>query len=173
MNKILYFFKCTLIVMFIALLAFQLPVVYASEAGGDVNIGGEGTGSASLNGIVGGWSEVRQGFRLYIVNESNTSKSPVLDIWFCSPDEFFTGNQFKYGRTTRGGTRLASLWEQEIASNLLEGDMPKPWIGEATNYQAVENWLLEVKEGYDMNNAERAIEQVFGEGVLDEFRENA
>lgn len=173
MNKILYFFKCTLIVMFIALLAFQLPVVYASEAGGEVNIGGEGTGSASLNGIVGGWSEVRQGFRLYIVNESNTSKSPVLDIWFCSPDEFFTGNQFKYGRTTRGGTRLASLWERVTASNLLEGDMPKPWIGEATNYQAVENWLLEVKEGYDINNAERAIEQVFGEGVLDEFRENA
>ena len=64
MNKVLYFFKCTLIVMFIALLVLQLPVVYASEGGGDVNIGVEGTGSASLNGIVGGWSEVRQGVRL-------------------------------------------------------------------------------------------------------------
>ena len=164
--------------LFLALiiLAGSLSTVYASEAGGgDVNIGGEGTGNASLSGIQGGWNEVRQGYRLYIVNESNTSKSPVLDIWFCSPDEFFTGNSgdVSYKKVTRGGTKLASIWGGVTASNLLEGDIPKPWIGEASNYKALENWLLEVKEGYDMNNAERAIEQVFGEGVLDEFRENA
>lgn len=65
--------KVLLLMLLIATILF-IPNAFATKGGGETNIEGSDTGHASLTGIVGGWSDIKCGYRIYIVNESNITK---------------------------------------------------------------------------------------------------
>lgn len=157
----------TIISLFLILLLNTSPV----HGTGDVNGQGTDAGQSTETGIIGGWSTNNCGLRIYVINESNTAKSPVIDVWFSFKWQEL--QQVAYRAGTRACEAFSSQSTAVLASELLQGDAPMPWIDYASNQSTLEGWLLTIQDGEDVCNAELAIRELFGDHVLDEFYENA
>lgn len=125
MNKLKY-----IITLVITLILFiSLPTsVYADNAGGG--------GSGAVDGSnIGGASQDKSGFRMYVVDENGVLQSKVIDLVYKQPQADIAGN------TTRLGNGTVNIPSDVY---IMPTDMPRPFIyngGFVGNGITVREWM--------------------------------